>query len=373
MLLHHRDLAAQAAEFGVLADQQVAQPQNLLVAAGDLVLEFDTRLAGFKLTGGVRYTSEEVKFVRDADDLYSPLANPTLVPFYADGRFIAPQKDTFSKLSWTGGIQNQVTPNLLLYVKGSRSFRSGGFNNQGPPTPGFADQSGGEYRPEVATDVEGGAKYHGHVGGMPVNINLAVYHTWVDDIQRAFYGSIYGFIAATTVNVPQAQVTGVEFDGNIRPTSWLSLGGNLNYTDARFTDNRVAVLGTDGTTTLATYDTYPDTPKWSGLFYTDVTAPVTARVNAVLHGDVFAQTSNYFSSTGHSLNTDTKIPGYAVANFRVGLEQSGSKGWALSAIVKNAFAKTYYTGGIGFSSIFALNIAVPAEPRTFLIEARYRF
>ena len=341
--------------------------------AGYTQATFDTGLAGFKLTGGVRYTSEEVTFTRDANDLYSPTANLTLVPFYADGRFIAPQKDTFSKLSWTAGINNQVTSSLLLYAKGSRSFRSGGFNNQGPPTPGFADQSGGEYRPEVATDVEGGAKYHGLLGTMPVNANLAVYHTWVDNVQRAFYGSIYGFIAATTVNVPQAQITGVEFDGNIRPVSWLVLGGNLNYTNARFTKNRVAVIGTDGTTAIAIYDSYPDTPRWSGLAYADVTAPLTERVNAVLHGDVFKQTSNYFSSTGRSLNPGTKIPGYTVANFRVGLEQSGGKGWALSGLVKNAFAKTYYTGGIGFASIFALNVAVPAEPRTFLVEARYRF
>ncbi|MFD2578244.1 hypothetical protein ACFSTD_05655 [Novosphingobium colocasiae] len=40
-----------------------------------------------------------------------------------------------------------------------------------------------------------------------------------------------------------------------------------------------------------------------------------------LHGDLFAQTSNYFSSTGKSLNPHTRIPGYALANFRLGVEQ----------------------------------------------------
>lgn len=333
---------------------------------------FDTGLAGFKLTGGLRYTSEKVKFVRDADDLYSPIAFPEFAAFYADGRFIAPQQDTFNKLSWTVGIQNQVTPDLLLYASSRRSFRSGGFNFHAPPTPGFADQSGGEYRPEIGTDIELGAKYRGMLGSTPVTLNVAAYNMWVKNIQRAFYAAIYNGLAGITVNVPRAKVTGFELDGNIRPADWLTIGGNLNYTNARFTDNVVSVLGTTGTTATALYDTYPDTPKWSGVLYSDVTIPVSDRFDAVLHGDVYAQTSNYFSSTGKSLNPNTKIDGYAIANFRVGIEEK-DKGISVSFLVKNAFKKTYYSGGIGFASLFGLNFVVPGEPRTFLLEARYRF
>lgn len=334
---------------------------------------FDTGLAGFKVTGGIRYTSEKVSFVRDADDLFSAATHPEFAPFYADGRFIDPQRDTFNKLSWTAGIQNQVTPDLLLYASSRRSFRSGGFNFHAPPTPGFADESGGEYRPEIATDVELGAKFHGYAGTMPVNLNLALYNMWVKNVQRAFYTSIYGGLAGITVNVPKAKIRGFELDGNIRPADWLVIGGNVNYTHARFTDNVVSVIGTDGTSTgTAVYDTYPDTPKWSGVFYSDITIPVSERFNAVLHGDVYAQTSNYYSSTGKSLNPNTQIPGYALANFRVGLEQK-EDGLSLSVLVKNAFKKTYYSGGIGFASLFGLNFVVPGEPRTFMLEARYRF
>ncbi|MFD2136736.1 TonB-dependent receptor domain-containing protein [Novosphingobium resinovorum] len=142
-----------------------------------------------------------------------------------------------------------------------------------------------------------------------------------------------------TVNVPKAKIRGFELDGNIRPADWLVIGGNVNYTHARFTDNVVSVIGIDGTSTgTAVYDTYPDTPKWSGVFYSDITIPVSERFNAVLHGDVYAQTSNYYSSTGKSLNPNTQIPGYALANFRVGLEQK-EDGLSLSVLVKNAFKR----------------------------------
>ena len=330
----------------------------------------DTGLAGFKLTGGLRYTSEKISFERDADDQW---VGPAYSAYFADGRFIRTQEDTFKKVSWTVGLQNQVSSSLLLYANTRRSFRSGGFNFHAPPTPGFANTSGGEFRPEVATDVEIGAKYRGDASGMPVRLNLAAYNMWVDNIQRANYVAIFGALAGITVNVPKAKITGFELDGSIQPTDWLTLGGNLNYTNARFTDPRVPVLGTSGTTSIAIFDTYPDTPKWSGAFYADATVPVNDGWNLALHGDVFRQTSNYFSSTGRSLNPNSQIPAYTLANFRVGVEESGGKGWSLSALVKNAFKETYYTGGIGFASLFALNVVVPGEPRTFLVEARYRF
>lgn len=369
---HTRNTSYILAELGVPPQINAGTTTSRSIA-GYSQATLDTGLAGFKLTAGLRYTSEEVKFERDADDLYTIQTNATFAPFYADGRFIAPQKDTFNKLSWTFGVQNQVTPDLLLYASSRRSFRSGGFNFHAPPTPGFADESGGEYRPEVATDVELGAKYRGSFSGVPVSLNVAVYNMWVKDVQRAYYAAIYGGLAGITVNVPKAEVTGFEIDGSIRPARWLTLGGNLNYTDARFTSNRVPVLGTDGGTGIAVYDTYPDTPKWSGLAFADVTVPATARYNIVAHGDVFKQTSNYFSSTGKSLNPGTKIDGYAVANFRLAIEPESGKGFSAAAILKNAFDKTYYTGGIGFASLFALNIVVPGEPRSFLGEIRYKF
>ncbi len=355
-----------------LAPQINAGTTTSRAIAGYAQGTLDTGLAGFKLTAGLRYTSERVKFVRDSIDQYTALTTPSFAPFYVDGRFIAPQKDTFKKLSWTFGLQNQVTDSLLLYANTRRSFRSGGFNFHAPPTPGFANTSGGEYKPEVATDVELGAKYRGFAGEMPVRLNLALYKMWVKDVQRANYVAIYGSLAGITVNVPKAEVKGFELDGAIEPAPWLKLGGSLNYTDAQFTDNQVPVLGTAGGTSIATFDTYPDTPKWSGSFYADVTVPVSKRFDATLRGDLYAQTSNYFSSTGKSLNPNSLIPGYALANFRVGIEERGG-GLSVAAVVKNAFDKEYYGGGIGFASLFALNIIVPGEPRTYFVEVKYKF
>ena len=310
-------------------------------------------------TVGARYTSENVKFVRAPDDTF--VTNPLPGSNFD-------QQETFRKLSWTLGLEGQVSPDLLLYAKSRRSFRSGGFNYFAPPIEGTGNEAGGAYKPEVATDIELGAKYRGRLGTLPTRLNIAAYNMRVEDIQRAFYAQIFGNLVAITVNVPEAKITGVELDGSIDPLPWLTLGGSLNYTNARFTDNVVEVVGNPA----ARFDTYPDTPRWSGVLYADVEVPVTSRLTANLRGDFYSQSHTFFSSTAKSLTLGARIPGYTLVNLRAGISDDVA-GWSLAAVAKNVFDKTYYTGGVGFANIFSLNTAVPGEPRTWLVEARYKF
>ena len=319
-------------------------------------------IQGLGFTAGGRYSSEKVTFLHLADDTY--IANPAP----AGAVFVNPLSDTFKKFSWEVGMQEQANQNLLLYVVSRRSFRSGGFNFFAPPLAGFGNQGGSEYEPETATDVELGSKFQGTIAGMPVRLNAAAYNMWIDNIQRSNYVSIFGALAGITVNVPQAEVTGVEFDGLIKPTSWLTVGGSVNGTDARFTKNEVSVLGNPA----VAFGPYPDTAKWSGDVYAEASRPVAGNVSAGVRADFYAQTSSYFSSTDSTLNPGTEIPGYGIANFRVGVEDA-TAGWSLTANVKNAFNHVYYVGGIGFASLFAINTVIPGAPRTFVVDARYKF
>lgn len=342
---------------GVTTNKTYAGYGQGTLELGDLV-----GLQGLGFTAGARYSSEKVTFLHLPDDVY--ISNPPP----AGAVFVNPLTDTFKKFSWQFGLQEQVNPGLLLYAVSRRSFRSGGFNFFAPPLPGFGNQGGAEYKPETATDIEIGAKFKGDLGNAPVRLNIAAYNMWVKDIQRSNYVSIFGSLAGITVNVPKAQVTGVEIDGVIKPTRWLTLGGNVNATDARFTSNLVSVLGNPA----VAFGPYPDTPKWSGVAFVEVAVPVTDRLRGSLRGDVYDQTATNFSSTGNTLNPGTRIPGYTLANFRLGIEDEQA-GWSLSANLKNAFDRVYYVGGIGFASLFAVNTVIPGAPRTITVEARYKF
>ena len=87
---------------------------------------------------------------------------------------------------------------------------------------------------------------------------------------------------------------------------------------------------------------------------------------------VRAPCERWSSSTDSTLNPGTQIPGYGIANFRLGVEDDGA-GWSLSANIKNAFNRTIYVGGIGFTSLFAINTVIPGAPRTYVVDARYKF
>lgn len=329
---------------------------------GTLDLSNIVGIEGLAATLGARYSSEKVEFLHLPDDTY--IANPPP----PGAVFQNPLSDTFKQTSWTAGLQQQVNDDLLIYANTRRSFRSGGFNYFAPPLPGFGNDGGAEYDEETATDFEIGAKYMGGIGDMPVRLNFAAYRMWIEEIQRSNYVAIFGALAGITVNVPEAEITGFEMDAVIMPTTWLTLGAALNYTDAKFTKNEVSVLGNPS----VEFGPYPDTPEWSTSAFADINVPLNDRFNVSLRADVYDQTSSYFSSTNDTLNPGTKIPGYTIANFRLGLED-GISGWSVAAMVKNAFDEVYYVGGIGFASLFAVNTVIPGAPRTYMVEARYKF
>lgn len=316
-------------------------------------------MEGLSLTAGARYTSERVSSRHVGDDVY--LENP-------HPEFVTPLEDTFNKVSWHVGLQEQINPALMLYLTAQRSFRSGGFNFFSAPIPGLGNNGGSEYGPETATDVELGAKFQGRIAGMPARLNIALYNQWVDDAQRVTYAQVFGAPSAVTVNVPRTLIRGIESDGTLNLMSWLTLGSSLSYTDAAFTQNQVSVLGS----APVAFGPVPDVARWSGLAYSEVAIPLTADLRGSLRMEFYGQSASSFSSTANTLNPGTGIPGYGLLNFRLGVDQAKA-GWSVSGNLKNALNKVYYVGGVGFGSLFTFNTIVPGDPRTWQVEARYHF
>ena len=318
-----------------------------------------TGLAGLSATAGIRYTNEKVRLVRLPDDVYATFPEPGFV--------LAPQSVTFKKFSWQLGLQEQLN-DVLLYVVSRHSFRSGGFNSIAPPLAGFGNEGGSEYKAETATDLEIGAKYRGNIAGAPLRLNIAAYNLWVKNIQRVTYAIVGRGPAAITVNVPKATIKGIEVDATYTPSKWLNLGGSVNYANGRFTDNLVRVAGGPP----VAFGPYPDLPKFSGTAFAELSVPISGSLSASLRGDVYHQAKTYFSSAQKALNPGAVIPGYTLVDFRAAIENK-NQGWTLAANIKNAFNRVYYVGGLPFESVFALNAVVPGAPRTYFVQAGYRF
>jgi iron complex outermembrane recepter protein len=333
-------------------------------AQGTFDLSKATGLPGLGFTFGARYNVEKARVTTDGGDFARTAFGATPPPGYSYD-----QSRTFKNLSWTIGLQEQVSPDLLIYVASRRSYKNGGFNGQLAPKIGFADTvpvPGNGYRTEQVTDVELGLKYSGKIGDVPTRFTLAGYNNWIENSQRTAYVAVGGNPTAITINIPKAKVTGLEAEGQFSPTRWLTLGASVNYTNARFTANRTIVAGVPGV-----FGTYPDTPKWSGNVFADVTVPVSGTITALLHGDAYSQSKVFYTSHGN-VNTSAFTPEYTLANFRIGL-QDQSAGWSLTANLKNAFNKIYYVGGLPIAELLQINTIIPGEPRTFTIEGRFKF
>lgn len=328
-------------------------------AQGTLSLGEWTGLRGLAVTAGVRYTSEKTEL----DQL--PGGVLTGIPGLPDH---LSRRD--NQWSWQFGVQEQLTPSLLLYATTRRSFRSGGFNGFAADVPGPAAVGGNSFDPEIAKDIELGAKFQQRLAGdVLLRSNLALYRQKVDNIQRSLVVFIAGNLTGLTANIPQAEIKGVEWDTDLRVGDWLQLGGNLAYTDAKFTKNSTTLFGQ-----TFNFGPYSDAPKWIGSVYADVGAQLPGEAGRLsLRGNMYAQSRFYFSSLGNTLVPQTELPSYQVVDLHLTWDKVMKTGLSLSLHVKNVFDKVYYVGGTPTGASVRTNLATPGEPRTVFGEATFRF
>ena len=319
----------------------------------------------------MRYTKETQRLRQLAGGTYfcAPLALGCAAGA-AGAAGARPQSSTISRVNYTGILQYFFNRRAQVYAKVSSSFRSGGFNIGTFPAPGTAEVGGNGFRPESTTAYEVGGKFEGNVGGAPTRLTAAVFQQEVKDVQRAVYFTPPGgVVAGFTANIPKSRIRGVELEGYISPAQWLQIGANATFMDPKFTKATATFFGTQ-----KTYGPYPDTPKFSGSVYAQVdVALANDFANLSLRGEVYNQSKTYFSSLNNTSVPGTEISAYTVANFRVGLEDIGKSGFTVAAYLKNAFDEKYYVGGIPTGEVFSENAAVPGAPRTWFVEASYKF
>jgi iron complex outermembrane recepter protein len=337
-------------------NEQISRNQALFAHAS---YNFSDQLS---IDAGLRYTWEQVRAKHLPRSLFGQLGfAPTGV------------RNSFSKPSWNIGLNYKPSNQLLLYVTHRGSWRSGGFNTNSQLAPGTIDVGGALFGPETTKDIEAGIKFNGDVGGLPARLTVAGYTQWVDNIQRAVYVTITTPIplgpTALTANVPQARVSGFEVEGEIKPAHWLTIGGNLAFTDAKFNKNSVNIFGV-----TTNFGPFPDTPRWTGLVFAQVNVPLSGNKGTIsARADVYAQSNFFFSSVNDTINPGSELPGYALANGRITWSDIGGSKFGAALFVNNAFNRVYYTGGLALGSVLGLNTAIPGRPRMWGGEVNFRF
>jgi iron complex outermembrane receptor protein len=270
------------------------------------------------------------------------------------------------------GFEYQATQNVFAYIKGRGSFRSGGFNGAAPVLSALATDGGNLFKSEHTQDVEAGLKIHNTLLGRPAILNFDVFNQWIQDVQRVeFPPDPTGQSAsiAVTANVPSARVRGAEVEFSLAPLSWLQLGGSGTLVDPVFTGGTINLFGK-----IYKYGPFGDTPKRSGVFYTQVDMPTGANIGAInLRGEVYAQSAQYFSNAANSIAPSTRLPGYALINGRLNWSDIMGTGLSAALFGRNLANKAYFAGGMTLAAALGHNAAAVGEPRTYGLELSYRF
>ncbi|HEY6131998.1 MAG TPA: TonB-dependent receptor plug domain-containing protein [Halioglobus sp.] len=325
---------------------------------GDYTLGSLTGIENLSVTAGLRYTWEDVSIEQ--------------LPG-ADAYGAAKQDTSFSDPSWELGLEYDVSDSTFTYLKTRGSFRSGGYNGSAQPIDADATGGGNHFDSETTEDVEAGLKFLGDVFDRPATLNVAVYHQWIDDVQRVEFPDPDGAgpIAsiAVTANVPKMEVDGVEVQVTIEPIDWLVLGLSGAYTDAKFKDGDVNLFGS-----LYSYGPVANTPEQTGVAWAQINVPVGAELGEVsFYSEIYSQSSMYFSNTADSIGPDTKLPSYDLVNARLSWTNMFGSKFSTALFGKNLTDEEYFVGGMSLAAALGHNAAAVGEPLTYGAELTYEF
>ncbi|MFT4026297.1 MAG: TonB-dependent receptor [Novosphingobium sp.] len=281
---------------------------------------------------------------------------------------IAPSSFSAWNFSYDFNVNYKITPDVLVYATYAKSFKTGGINLNGVPnnSDGTPNLSVAAIKPERINHFEVGLK--STFWDRKVVLNLSAFRTDIYDYQALVNSGATSTARGYLANAEQVRTQGLEVEFSARPSERFNLYFNGAYTDAKYVH----------------FDGAPCPPELSGgsLVYCDVSGQRLPGVSkyALSYGAEYNVPATLFGKEGQfyvgvdgnyrsdfssnaSPSDATKIEGYALTNFRLGVRTDS--GIDLYGWVRNAFDVDYLEllqiapGNIG------LIAGTAGDPRTY--------
>jgi iron complex outermembrane receptor protein len=331
-------------------------------------------LEGLKFTAGARYTWDYVSnsnfstVILAPGTLNFPLYCGTTPKTSASGLACVYSNHTFQAPTWTLGLDYQVTPETLVYTKGSRGFKSGGFNGAG----GVFYPN--KYESEYVTDVEVGLKSDWDIMGIKTRTNIDGFHDDYRNAQRSVgvqFELVPGVASSTNSTTViadgDAVVQGVEFEGTILPFDGLEMTATWSYVDAKYTQFVIPTIGD------RTYLPYPFVPKNKFGFTADYTLPFVPEELGNVHFIAdYVHTGRIQYSTD-STEPDGDEPGYGLLNIRLNWNNVAGQPIDAAFFMTNVTDNLYSIGKFGIYTTEGFVSQIYGEPQMWGFQVKYRF
>lgn len=326
------------------------------------------------LTGiRVNYDNKDVDYSRvtygglQTDD---PALNAIKRSVYSDQAFKA-QIDTFN-ISGQLSVSYRFNSYINSYVTGASNFKPVGLNLGGLPT--IAGQPLLELavvKPEKVYHLEAGVKTNPTKAS---TANLTIYNTKINDYQTLVQTPDLSVNRGYLANAEEVRVRGIEFDGNIRFSDFVSINAALAYTEGiyvKFTNAPPPLEDVGGSTfTDISGSDLPGISKWAGSLGGEFFRPGKL-MN--LDGKYFLALETFFRSSFSSSPSPSKylnVDGYGLANARIGFQNHGVTIYVWG---RNLFNTNYFEQLLPASGSAGHYAGMLGDPRTMGITLKYSF
>lgn len=310
------------------------------------------------LTAGVRY-SEDEKGVTTTNTRASVATGAV---FFCLGGQVVPNcsesyTDTYDDVSYTLGLDYQLSDNILLYSKYSRGYRSGGQNLRLNGTGNL------DFEPEIVKEFEVGFK--GDLLDERLRLNVAAFSNQIEDAQRSIIIVVGGANATVVQNAAEVKNLGLEAEVTALLTDNLTLQAGASVLDSEYESYFDAGVDVSNRHFIA----IPESELNLAAIYTRPISlgDLTARLDYAWRDKYF----NNETSTGSAALQDAiTSPASGVLNARLGIEfKNGFElaVWGRNVLDNRDNVTSLYISNFGY--VQGLN----REPVTYGISGTFRF
>ena len=261
-----------------------------------------------------------------------------------------------------------LTEDVNVYAKYAEGFKSGGFNGEAPTL----QESVIPFSPETVEEYEVGIKSRWLDGKL--NVNLAGFYDKHSDLQLSvFLGT--GSAASVVRNAGSADISGLEFDFQALPLSWLSVTGAVGYLNTKYN------TFIDGGVNVANDRAFPYAPQFTASMSGDATLMDNdfGKLHFIVdyrHSDAYYQYPYSFNPAAGSYAGSTKASAQNIFDARLRLTDIQVPDGTIDIEMwgKNIGNDQYRINGIPFPPSFgSITLSYYGDPPTFGGDVTYHF
>jgi iron complex outermembrane receptor protein len=327
---------------------------------------------GLKITGGYRYTWDySSSQVRGTSDSYTPIYNAARAATNCTGLFLtdtncyqsAPDAH-YSSYGWNLSLEEQLTPDVLLYLRSGNAYRPGGSNLNVPAS--FAN-----FGPEHVTDVEIGEKADWDFASVHGRTNADIYHSAYKAIQVQDLVSVTNaqgkiHTGAIFQNAASATIEGAELEQTLVPAKGVEVDFHASYNYSKYDQYPVAF------SPLGTETPFLYIPKWQYGLTGTYHLPIDESVGDIAVSATYSWYGHQYDSV--SVGEAYPItPAYDLLDIKV--DWTDIYGYPVDAgfFMRNALDKLYVEGAVPIYTQLGFTSLSYGAPRMFGFSLKYRF